>query len=604
MVENVCLHRQFSGGATHMVRPSAVTVRRRAPRVLATLGVLVAAVLALSTVTTAPSADAATVLGQFRNAAGRCLENLNNATTANNKIQINACGTATNQAQQFSRWTVDESIKTPAGRCLGTLNNATAAGTSVVLQACNPALQTQHWVVRTDGLVVNRQAVRCLAPLNNSATSGTRMVIAACTTSTAMRWSVPAASTPTVPPTTTTTRPTTTTTTPTTTTTVPPTTTTTTTPPPAGRDPIRQPFASNSIWNMPIGSGAVYRPANLPALPGGSTGARVPQVDDEPLVLTPTAPLTPILASPGGWGGNRCVTNPTTLATVPIPSNYVLPSDNKNQSAAFLAADGRTVVQTQPLARCAAGGPATSYVRTPDQDIYGPGVLGSHGGSGMSALGGSIRVGELRPGSEGPRHALKINLYATGELAQCATRAECFRWPAVKSDSYAVGWYGANGGNTNTAMRMGALLAIPPSVNIANMGLTTVPGRQIAWTLQNYGAYVVDDTYGPSFALNAENGPGGNTRTQFRSDYGQDFEVYASSPNAWSRDIQRIRQALQVVDNNGPSSVGGGGTPRQPLLPELVEPLISIPPTVPTPPATTETSAPGPVTSTPAVPAN
>ena len=153
-------------------------------------------------------------------------------------------------------------------------------------------------------------------------------------------------------------------------------------------------------------------------------------------------------------------------------------------------------------------------------------------------------------------------------------------------------------------MRMGALLAIPPSVNIANMGLTTVPGRQIAWTLQNYGAYVVDDTYGPSFALNAENGPGGNTRTQFRSDYGQDFEVYASSPNAWSRDIQRIRQALQVVDNNGPSSVGGGGTPRQPLLPELVEPLISIPPTVPTPPATTETSAPGPVTSTPAVPAN
>ena len=302
-----------------MVRPSAVTVRRRAPRVLATLGVLVAAVLALSTVTTAPSADAATVLGQFRNAAGRCLENLNNATTANNKIQINACGTATNQAQQFSRWTVDESIKTPAGRCLGTLNNATAAGTSVVLQACNPALQTQHWVVRTDGLVVNRQAVRCLAPLNNSATSGTRMVIAACTTSTAMRWSVPAASTPTVPPTTTTTRPTTTTTTPTTTTTVPPTTTTTTTPPPAGRDPIRQPFASNSIWNMPIGSGAVYRPANLPALPGGSTGARVPQVDDEPLVLTPTAPLTPILASPGGWGGNRCVTNPTTLATVPIP---------------------------------------------------------------------------------------------------------------------------------------------------------------------------------------------------------------------------------------------------------------------------------------------
>jgi hypothetical protein len=355
---------------------------------------------------------------------------------------------------------------------------------------------------------------------------------------------------------------------------------------------------------MPIGSGAQYVPANLPAVPGNDTGARVPQVDDEPVVMTPTAPLTPILASSGGWGGNRCKTDRTTLATVPIPANYVLPSNNKNESASFLSADGRTVVQTQPLARCAAGGPATSYVRAADQDIYGPGVLGSHGGSGMSALGGSIRVGELRPGSQGPQHVLKVNLYARGELSQCATRDACFRWPAVKSDSYAVGWYGSVGGNTNTAMRMGSLLAIPPSVNIANLGLTTEPGRQIAWTLQNYGAYVVDDTYGPSFALNAENGPGGNMRTQFRADYGQDFEVYADAPNAWSRDVQRLRQALQVVDNNGPSSVGGGGTPRQPLLPELVAPGATPPPTSPTAPATTETSAPGAVTSTPAIPAN
>lgn len=590
-----------------MGTPRAGSVRPRTSGRLAALGVLVATVLAVSTVVAAPPAEAATVLGQFRNAAGRCLENLNNATTANNKIQIAACGTATNQAQRFSRWANDESIRTPGGRCLGTLNNGTAAGTSVVLQTCAPANNRQHWVVRSDGLIVNRQAVRCLAPLNNSTAAGTRMVIANCTTATAMRWTVPAASTPTP---TTTTPPPPTTTAPTTTTpsTTPPTTTppTTTTPAPQpARDPLRQPFASNSIWNMPIGSGAVFAPANLPALPGGSTGARVPQVDDEPLVLTPTAPLTPILASPGGWGGDRCVTDPgTTLATVPIPAGYVLPSDNKNQSAAFLAADGRTVVQTQPLARCAAGGPATSYVRFPDQDIYGPGIQGSHGGSGMSALGGSIRIGELRPGSQGPRHALKINLYAKSELAQCSTRAECFRWPAVKPDGYAVGWYGSVGNNRNPAMRMGALLAIPPSVNIGSLGLTTEPGRQIAWTLQNYGAYVVDDTYGPSFAFNAENGPAGNMRTQFRADYGQDFEVFASSPNAWSRDVQRLRQALQVVDNNGPNSVGGGGTPRQPLLPELVEPLATIPPTIPTPPATTETSAPVPATSTPAIPAN
>jgi hypothetical protein len=186
----------------------------------------------------------------------------------------------------------------------------------------------------------------------------------------------------------------------------------------------------------------------------------------------------------------------------------------------------------------------------------------------------------------------------------CATRAECFRWPAVKSDSTAVEAYGRATNNTNTAMRMGVLLAIPASVDINGLGLQTEPGRQLAWTLQNYGAYAVDDTNGPSFALNAENGPGGNMRTQFRQDYGYDFEVYASAANAWSRDVQRIRTAMSAVDNNGPSSVGGGGTPRQPLLPELVQPPVTLAaPTSPTAPATTESSAPGPVTSSPAIPA-
>ena len=123
---------------------------------------------------------------------------------------------------------------------------------------------------------------------------------------------------------------------------------------------------------MPIGSGAVYVPANLPALPGGSTGARVPQIDDEPIVLTPTAPLTPIRASSGGWGGDRCKLQQTTLATVPIPANYVLPSNNKNESASFLAADGRTVVSTQPLARCVAGGPARATCGTPTRTSTAP----------------------------------------------------------------------------------------------------------------------------------------------------------------------------------------------------------------------------------------
>ena len=65
------------------------------------------------------------------------------------------------------------------------------------------------------------------------------------------------------------------------------------------RNPLQQPFATTSIWNMPIGSAAAFAPANLTANPAssdsGSTNvewAVVFGLDSEHIVLTPTAPLT------------------------------------------------------------------------------------------------------------------------------------------------------------------------------------------------------------------------------------------------------------------------------------------------------------------------
>jgi hypothetical protein len=34
---------------------------------------------------------------------------------------------------------------------------------------------------------------------------------------------------------------------------------------------------------------------------------------------------------------------------------------------------------------------------------------------------------------------------------------------------------------------------------------------------------------------------------------------------AWRRDMQKIVTALSVVNNNTATTIGGGGTPRQPL---------------------------------------
>ena len=337
------------------------------------------------------------------------------------------------------------------------------------------------------------------------------------------------------------------------------------------RDPLKQPFSSDSIWNMPIGSDAQYVAANLPAIPAGDVWSPMPQIDDEHIVLKPTAPLTDIKYSSAGWGGgSRCnASNGTTLATVPIPADYIVPTAGTNDPAAFLLADGRTLTQTAPLARCTANGVATSLVAHPNVDLYGDGIRGSHGASNLSALGGSIRVGELRPGQQGPKHAIKVEVYAKHDLFKCTTIADCFRWPASDADGYAVGFYGTDGNNTNTAMKMGSLLAIPPTVDINNLGLETEPAKQLAWTFQNYGAYIVDDTYGPSFMLEAENGPDGSLRTQFQTDYNMPFEQRVNDNSPWSRDMQRLVVALNVVNNNSPTSIGGGGTPRQPLAPPI-----------------------------------
>jgi hypothetical protein len=339
------------------------------------------------------------------------------------------------------------------------------------------------------------------------------------------------------------------------------------------RDPLKQPFASTSIWNMPIGTGAQYVAAHLSGTPGKNIWAGMPTVDLEHIILTPTAPLTKLNYSSAGWSGaNRCSATGGLVLTVPMPSSYVVANNRLNSSASFLLSDKRTIVQTQPLARCTAGASGTTMAKFSNVDLYGAGITGAHGGSGLSAIGGTIRVGELRPGqTTGPRHALKVNVYAKEALYKCTTRSACFRWPAVTGDSYAVGWYGTATNNSNTAMKMGSLLAIPYNVSIASLNLETQPAKQLAWTLQNYGAYIVDDTYAPGFDIQVEDGPNGSKPAEFQKDWGfaMGQKVNAASTSPWVRDMQKLVKALYVVNNNTSTTIGGGGTPRQPLAPAI-----------------------------------
>jgi hypothetical protein len=364
-------------------------------------------------------------------------------------------------------------------------------------------------------------------------------------------------------------------------------------PPPTGttRDRLQWPFAATSIWNTPIGSGANYLASGLhfTTTPNSTEyWYDMPQSDHERIVLTPTAPLTNVYISTVGWsGGNRCAATGGLFFSAPIPASYTVANSTYNNGAAVLLADGMTVVQTQPFTKCAGYSYATSMVPWSialwEYNLEtGDGILGAHGASSLGTLGGTIRMGELRPGTQ-MRHALKVNVYSAQDLGLCTGNfSACFMWPAASADSYAANagsGYGSATNNTNSAMKMGALLAIPANVNINGIGLQSVPGAMLAWTLQNYGAYIVDSRAGPGFDFSIEDGAAGSKANEFQADYGFPFDGrlgYMTLTNSsgqptpqaqWVSDVRLIIGYLRVVSNNSPTSIGGGGTPLQPSAP-------------------------------------
>ncbi len=342
------------------------------------------------------------------------------------------------------------------------------------------------------------------------------------------------------------------------------------------RDPLTWPFSRDSIWNLPIGASAVYVPGNIkkPTAYGMTT-------DVDVLVLTPNAPSTPVYYNGDAWnGGSRCSAQGGVLFSAPIPTNFVVPGAGSgnpdgttpNYATAILAADGHTLIQGQPMARCTAGGTATIMWSQQNEDLLGTGNSGAHGGSMLSSLGGTIRLGELVPGGA-IRHALKVNLNGGDDYYYGNTQG--FRWPATTADSGASGAYRGS----VPALRMGSLLALPPSVDVNAMGLETNAAKIVAHAFQDYGGYTVDDAAWSVYALSTEYSPSGKVDTEFQSAWG--FPISPAARDVpWARDMDRIFGALGVVDNwnyatwqvasasNG--AIGAGlGVPRVPWAPDF-----------------------------------
>lgn len=358
-------------------------------------------------------------------------------------------------------------------------------------------------------------------------------------------------------------------------------------PPRACRVPWDWPFTPGSIWNTPIGSSAQYAPAGIYAGPPGSrTGPPVQfHIDQDLLVVTtPEDPSTPWWDQ-GGFPGS-CVNGGSLKGAMVLPVDYAMDcAVANNNGAGLLQPDGDTVMEVQPLYRPSAGGPVWAFydrgapLPTPPNVSLrtGDGALGAHGGSGLSSYGGTLRLGELRPGAPPIAHALKLELWAHGFYFydwSTGNYSSCYTWPAIGCDGYhAQPGIGYNG--TNALVKPGALLAVPPAAapGVA-AGLRTEPGRRILAALTDYGGYLVDDTGSQrgGGALCAE----AAVKDELAAVYGLSLRIEdpatPSGPSAaLYADLVAVFQALAVVANNGPSSVGGGGTPRRPPPPPFCD---------------------------------
>jgi len=341
---------------------------------------------------------------------------------------------------------------------------------------------------------------------------------------------------------------------------------------PKKRDPFLQPFSQKSIWNMPIGKNAVYVYAGIePATEAGMT------VDEDIIVFTPKEPLLDIYTSNASWDRtkDRCKIDGGIMFSAPIPKSFIVSKDNwdgltPNSGLAVLMPDGRTIKQTQPFAKCESD-KATSLFTFADEDLYGDGIYGAHGGSGLSAIGGALRSHELTPTSGPIKHALKVNIFGKKNIYY-DNETKGYRWPAQHADGYAAEQYYK--GRTLPAVpqcRIGALLAIPAWMSIDSLGLETKPARIIAQAFQDYGAYLVDDTAWDVWAIIADWTPNSRFTEEFKKNWGFSF-IEKSLDTPWTRDMRRLFTNLYVVDNNTAETIGGGGEPRVPLAQPLTIP--------------------------------
>eukprot|EP00928_Gymnodinium_smaydae_P056459 TRINITY_DN39845_c0_g1_i1.p1 TRINITY_DN39845_c0_g1~~TRINITY_DN39845_c0_g1_i1.p1 ORF type:complete len:423 (-),score=16.29 TRINITY_DN39845_c0_g1_i1:74-1300(-) len=370
----------------------------------------------------------------------------------------------------------------------------------------------------------------------------------------------------------------------------------------ACRDRFLEPFSSSSIWNTAIGSHANFVHARLYVANGscGSAPNCEPAAsfhnDQEWFLLShPETDLQVPWIDQGDWGSDdHCKITGKQVTTIGLPPEWTTASDGgrskagqvNNNAMGVLLPDNETIVQMQPAYRCAVHSPLLARFgnatdgcpqRFPNTtSIFGDGALGAHGGSGLSGVGGTIRIGELTR-KEPIGHALKIELQHQWYFGRYPLQPDSkenqgrrqYVWPATGSDSCSVGApHGCYEGSLST-LAPGALLAVPSDLaEEMRQKMQTAPGRKILEALTDYGGYIVDDTGAVNSAaicMSSEVNDEMTTVFGYSMTYPHGVSARPDDPGRLLySDLLHIFQNLHVVTNNAAASVGGGGVPRKP----------------------------------------
>ncbi len=227
------------------------------------------------------------------------------------------------------------------------------------------------------------------------------------------------------------------------------------------------PYNSDSIWNKPIGADAKTVKAGLIPAPAFHFEFEdfISAEGDDPVYTVRVQGEDTVLHMPDN-GLHTC------------------------EYTCVLQPDGERVIQMRN-AKIENSVAVCDEIYT--DSLSGDGMGGVHLGSAMSALGGTIRKGELI-NDEPIRHALKMRISSNRFLYCDGDSVLGFRHPASRADACAQNSIKEKSRYSGTVKDVvqGTLLTLPKNLTPEILNLRSRIGRKLFYAIRDYGAYIVD----------------------------------------------------------------------------------------------------------------